>query len=75
MDEPLCFKLYSAVFRSKYCHVLFTAKITSRPGQEGVCNGYILEGDELNEMFSNPQMKLLKAEHQQSNGESATSNL
>ncbi|RMX47148.1 hypothetical protein pdam_00016207 [Pocillopora damicornis] len=28
------------------------AKITSRPGQIGFCNGYILEGDELETLFS-----------------------
>ena len=33
----------------------FTAKITTRPGQVGVCNGYILEGDELETLFNNRQ--------------------
>ncbi|KAJ7389091.1 40S ribosomal protein [Desmophyllum pertusum] len=28
------------------------AKITSRPGQVGACNGYILEGDELESLFN-----------------------
>ncbi|KAL9961820.1 hypothetical protein ACROYT_G030846 [Oculina patagonica] len=31
------------------------AKITSRPGQVGVCNGYILEGEELESLFSTRQ--------------------
>ena len=31
------------------------AKITTRPGQVGVCNGYILEGQELESLFNTRQ--------------------
>ncbi|XP_032233325.2 40S ribosomal protein S8-B [Nematostella vectensis] len=32
------------------------AKVTSRPGQEGDCNGYILEGEELNSLIRELQL-------------------
>lgn len=31
------------------------AKITTRPGQVGVCNGYVLEGEELEALFNTRQ--------------------
>ena len=40
-------------------HVVFPAclpaKITTRPGQVGACNGYILEGDELETLLNTCQ--------------------
>ena len=40
-------------------HVVFpaclAAKITTRPGQVGACNGYILEGDELESLLNTRQ--------------------
>ena len=32
--------------------ICIAAKITTRPGQIGVCNGYILEGEELETLFN-----------------------
>ena len=39
------------------------AKITTRPGQVGVCNGYILEGEELETLFNTRQDLKLSLEN------------
>ena len=39
------------------------AKITTRPGQVGVCNGYVLEGEELEALFNTRQDLKLPVEN------------
>lgn len=43
--------------------VCVAAKITTRPGQVGVCNGYILEGEELETLFNTRQDLKLSLEN------------
>ena len=43
--------------------VCVAAKITTRPGQVGVCNGYILEAEELETLFNTRQDLKLSLEN------------
>ena len=52
----------------------FSAKITTRPGQVGACNGYILEGDEL-QTFLNDRHDLKLSQESRSAGNDQTAML
>ena len=55
MVKKAHYKVKLATYMTVVFPACLAAKITTRPGQVGACNGYILEGDELETLLNTRQ--------------------
>lgn len=59
IDNGLSLRIL-CVFNRVFCFFFNTGRITTRPGQVGLCDGYILEGTELQSMLEKLQLNETK---------------